>query len=123
MTDQKPVLSLTASDFRWDFSRGTGKGGQKRNKTSTKARCTHEPSGAMGVDDQTRDQHANRRAAFRKCVESKAFVAWLRVELARLTGETAEAERKVDEAMKAVTVEVHDEAGRWVPEVEGAERG
>ena len=115
MGDAKPILSLTAADFRWDFSRGTGKGGQKRNKTSSKARCVHVPSGAEGVSDETRSQHQNRQAAFLKCVACAAFKAWIRIEVARISGATAELERKVDAALRQVTVEVHDEAGRWVP--------
>lgn len=44
---------------RFEARRGTGPGGQKRNKTSTAARVTHEPSGLSATDDVTRSQHQN----------------------------------------------------------------
>lgn len=46
--------------------RGTGPGGQKRNKTSSAARVTHRESGISATDDQTRSQHQNLHNALRK---------------------------------------------------------
>ncbi|MBP5300212.1 MAG: peptide chain release factor-like protein [Victivallales bacterium] len=57
---------------RIDLCRGTGPGGQKRNKTSTAVRITHLESGIAATDDATRSQHLNRAHALAK----------LRVELA-----------------------------------------
>ncbi len=57
---------------RVDLCRGTGPGGQKRNKTSTAVRVTHLESGLSASDDATRSQHINRAHALAK----------LRVELA-----------------------------------------
>lgn len=57
---------------RVDLCRGTGPGGQKRNKTSTAVRITHLESGLSAMDDATRSQHVNRAHALAK----------LRVELA-----------------------------------------
>lgn len=50
-------------------ARGTGKGGQKRNKTSTKVRIVHLPTGIAVECDETRSQHQNKRLAFRKLAE------------------------------------------------------
>ncbi len=56
---------LTLSDeelvkqCRFEARRGTGPGGQKRNKTSTAARVTHEATGLTATDDVTRSQHQN----------------------------------------------------------------
>ena len=57
---------------RVDVCRGTGPGGQKRNKTSSAVRVTHLESGIAAMDDATRSQHLNRAHALAK----------LRVELA-----------------------------------------
>ena len=57
---------------RVDLCRGTGPGGQKRNKTSSAVRITHLASGLDAMDDATRSQHLNRAHALAK----------LRVELA-----------------------------------------
>ena len=51
---------------RTDTMRGTGPGGQKRNKTESAARVTHMESGISAFDDQTRSQHQNRHRALAK---------------------------------------------------------
>ena len=48
------LFSVTAKDCRWDYFRGSGKGGQKSNMTSSRVRCTHKESGAVGQSDETR---------------------------------------------------------------------
>ena len=45
--------------------RGTGPGGQKRNKTSSMVRLLHLPSGIASENDETRSQHLNRIYAIR----------------------------------------------------------
>lgn len=114
MTERERLFSVTASDCRWDYYRGSGKGGQKRNKTSNCVRCTHSASGATGKAEEGRSQVANRRRAFRRMAESPRFVEWCRVEVARATGELAEIERRVDRELENVRCEVRDVAGRWV---------
>lgn len=53
-------------ECRFEARRGTGPGGQKRNKTSTAARVTHVASGIAATDDATRSQHRNLAAALQK---------------------------------------------------------
>ena len=45
------LFSVTAGDCKWDYYRGTGSGGQKKNKTSNCVRCTHTASGAVGKSE------------------------------------------------------------------------
>ncbi|MBP5531146.1 MAG: peptide chain release factor-like protein [Lentisphaeria bacterium] len=49
-----------------EFSRGTGNGGQKRNKTSTAVRVVLDEYGLAAADCSERSQHRNRAAALRK---------------------------------------------------------
>lgn len=49
-----------------ETKRGTGRGGQKRNKTDTAVRLRHRPTGLVAQSDQTRSQHQNRRSALRR---------------------------------------------------------
>jgi len=114
MNQRKLLFSVTASDCRWDYYRGSGKGGQKRNKTSNCARCTHEQSGAVGKSEEGRSQLANRRRAFRRMAESSCFVEWCRIEAARVTGELEKIERRVESEIENIRCEVHDVNGRWV---------
>ena len=54
-----------AAQCRIDVCRGTGPGGQKRNKTSSAVRLTHLESGVSASNDESRSQHRNRLFALR----------------------------------------------------------
>lgn len=108
------LFSVTANDCRFDYYRGSGKGGQKRNKTCSAVRCTHLASGAVGQSDDTRSQHRNKQIAFGRMAETKEFKTWHKMEVARRSGELEEIEAKVDrEMMMNVKVEKR-ENGLWV---------
>lgn len=49
--------------------RGSGPGGQKRNKTDSCVRITHIPSGLVVYNCDTPSQHRNRTAAFRQLAD------------------------------------------------------
>lgn len=110
------LFSVTANDCDWQYLRGTGPGGQKRNKTESKVRCVHRASGAIGESDETRNQHQNKRLAFRKMAESKEFKLWHRLETARLMGDKMTIEEKVNHAMedRNILTEIKQD-GKWVP--------
>lgn len=113
MTRQR-LFSVTIRDCRVDTYRGSGKGGQNRNKRDTAVRVVHEPSGAVGQCEEQRNQLQNKRVAFRRMAETKEFQAWVKREAARRSGELAEIERKIDKSMRFVKTEIYDENGRWV---------
>lgn len=71
------VLSVSLDDCRVDTYRGTGKGGQNRNKRDTAVRITHPPSGAIGESQEERSQFQNKRTAFVRMVETPMFRAWV----------------------------------------------
>lgn len=116
MSERELLFSVTASDCRFDYFRGSGKGGQKRNKTSSAVRCTHEASGAVGQSEATRSQLQNKRTAFRMMAESAKFKAWHKMEVSRRCGRVDRAQAATDRAMlpSNIRVEVKDH-GRWVP--------
>jgi hypothetical protein len=58
---------------RLDFFKASGRGGQKRNKTSNAVRFTHEPSGLAISDCSGRSQHNNRAQALKKLRLEIAF--------------------------------------------------
>ena len=94
------LFSVTAADCRWDYFRGSGKGGQKRNKTESGVRCTHVASGAVGQSDDTRSQHDNKRTAFKRMAETAKFKAWHKIECARRMGEEQRIRDRVEEQMR-----------------------
>lgn len=116
MSKREILFSVTAADCNWEYMRGTGPGGQKRNKTESKVRCTHRASGAVGESDETRSQHDNRRLAFRKMAETKEFKLWHRLEVGRRTGEKIDLDQQVENMMRERNLKVEGRVdGKWVP--------
>lgn len=114
---RESILTVTAKDCDWSYTKGTGKGGQARNKTSSAVHCTHRASGAHGYSEESRSQAANRKLAFVRMAESKAFELWQKQEVSRITGQGAEVERRVEyELAHHIRVDVVDTNGRWVVE-------
>ena len=108
------LFSVTAADCDWSYTRGTGKGGQKKNKTSSAVHCMHRPSGAHGYSEETRSQLHNRRTAFRKMCESQKFKDWHRLECMRRTGMMAEIDANTEREMRRIKIERKNDDGRWV---------
>jgi len=111
------LFTVRAKDCEWDYIRGSGKGGQHRNKTSSAVRCRHLPSGAVGYAEDTRSQSQNKRLAFKRMGESKEFIAWARLEGAKQLGVLSAIRERVDKETQnpnITRVEVKDEKGRWV---------
>lgn len=113
------LFSVTANDCDWQYMRGTGPGGQKRNKTESKVRCTHKASGAVGESDETRDQRKNRESAFEKMCNTDRFKSWHKTEVARRMGTLKQIDEEVEKLMKPVNIKVEiQQNGKWVDEKE-----
>lgn len=107
------LFSVTASDCEWSYTRGSGNGGQKKNKTSSAVHCHHRPSGAYGYSEASRSQYDNKIDAFKKMAESKEFREWHHLETLRRNGQMALIEEYVKKEMRKIKVEVR-ENGIWV---------
>lgn len=59
---KKLSISLDQKDLRWSFQRGSGKGGQHRNKTDTCVQLTHIPT-KLSVRIDGRSQTTNKEKA------------------------------------------------------------
>ena len=84
-------------------------------KTSSAVRVSHKPSGAVGESRDGRSQEHNRQAAFRKMAETKEFQAWLKLEIARVSGRLKSVEQEVEKAMNPanIRIEIHED-DKWV---------
>ncbi len=110
------LFSVSSRDCKWDYFRGTGKGGQKRNKTSSAVRCTHEASGSVGRSDDTRSQHKNKVIAFKRMAETENFKKWHRIQVARRMGMIQQAEEAVERSLQARNLLVEGKIkGKWAP--------
>lgn len=93
------LFSLTEKDFKIQTFKGSGPGGQHKNKRETAVRITHEKSGAVGQSQEMKSQAQNKELAFKRLIESKKFQSWLKWKAAELSRDTS-LEEYVDEQMK-----------------------
>ena len=107
------AFSVTLDDCRVDTFRSGGKGGQHQNKTESGVRVTHSPSGAVGESREERSQLQNKRAAFKRMVDSPKFRWWVQLRLREIeTGKTLEERVQAElDAPGAVQVEYRNEEG------------
>ena len=107
-----PLFSVTSKDCEWSYTKGTGAGGQKRNKTSSAVHCMHRKSGAHGYSEASRSQLDNRREAFKKMGESNKFQTWAKLEMMKRTGEALEIERWLEKEIRKIKIEIKVD-GKW----------
>lgn len=109
------LFSVTRKDFDIQFYRGTGNGGQKKNKTSNCCRITHKESGATATSEEGRSQAHNKQNAFKKMTATKEFQNWLKIKIAEANGQKAIIEEYVDRQMKSENLKVEGFiGGKWV---------
>ncbi len=114
MNKMKPLYSLSKKDFKLEFFRSGGKGGQHQNKTSTGVRIKHPASGAVGECRETRSQHQNKKIAFERLIKTPEFQKWHKIQSARALGLAIDAEKWAEEQMKPenLRIEIRKD-GRW----------
>lgn len=112
MTKRQLLFSVTKDDCDWSYTRGTGSGGQKKNKTSSAVHCKHKASGARGYSEASRSQLDNRREAFVKMVNTEEFKRWHKLETLRRTGMMDQIDRKVAEELTKIKLEIRID-GKW----------
>lgn len=111
---KEKLFSVTADDCDWKPLKGSGAGGQKRNKTESGMRCTHRASGAVAECEEHREQSRNKREAFKKMSNTETFKKWLDLEIKLKSGQLAVIEQEVEMSLRQVKCEIKDENGRWV---------
>ncbi len=100
---KKLLFSVTAKDCRWDYYKGSGAGGQKRNKTENCVRCTHRASGAVGKSEDGRSKHHNKMKAFERMANTNEFKAWHKIESMRRMGQLVQLEEEINRQMQMNT--------------------
>lgn len=109
------LARITRADFEITHTRGSGPGGQHRNKSYTGRRIHHPPSGATVEATDSRSAAENERNAFLRLIGTPQFQRWFRLIVAEAMGRPP-LEQVVDEAMaeENIRTQVLDDHGRWV---------
>ena len=116
MGKRELLFSLTKKDFKLQFFRGQGPGGQHRNKNDTAVRITHMESGAVATSQEFKSQNQNKKAALHRLIKTPKFRVWQAMKVQEiLTKKTVE--QRVEEQMdpKNIRVECKNEKGQWMP--------
>lgn len=61
--------TVRKEDFEISFYRGSGPGGQHRNKTSSACRMKHIPTGNVTQSEEHKKQGQNKKAAFKRMTD------------------------------------------------------
>jgi protein subunit release factor A len=85
--EKKPLFSVTAKDLEMQTFTVPGHGGGGKDTSRNGVRLVHRASGSVGEGRQHRSLTQNRREAFVKLVNTKAFKAWHKIECARRMGQ------------------------------------
>jgi len=104
---RKPIFSVTKKDLRVEATRGSGKGGQHRNKKDTAIRITHIESKAVGFSCDERSQHRNKMRAFMRMLATSKFKVWQKRKMGEAVLTSEERRRREDAVHAAVRRTMH----------------
>lgn len=112
--DRELLFSVTRKDLEIQAYRGSGNGGQNRNKRDTACRIKHPASGAVTQAQEHRTFEQNRKAAFLRLTKHPKFRVWL-AEMVQIAEGFPSIDERVAKEMREenLQIEVRDEAGRW----------
>lgn len=101
------ALVIAPADLEWQTCRGSGAGGQHRNKTETAVQLRHRPTGTAVRCESERSQAQNRRTAL-ALLRAKLWEAQQRAQAAARAQERREQLGTGERGDKRRTVRVQD---------------
>lgn len=113
------TISKSNGDFIVQPFKGSGKGGQKRNKTMSACRIIHPESNTVSECQEERSFEQNKKKAFLRLIEKESFKRWMKLETGRKLGVLADIEQEVDKTMVTNNLQVeYFDGEKWVKEAE-----
>jgi peptide chain release factor 1 len=106
--DAPAAATVRPADVDITTTRGSGPGGQKRNKTETCVIATHRPTGVTVRVDNERSQHDNRRLAM-QLLGARVAAAAHEAHTTRLNANRAEQVGSGERGDKIRTYRVRDD--------------
>ena len=109
------LFSVTKKDVEIQTFRVGGKGGQKRDKTSSGVRIVHKASGATGESRESRSQTENKKTAFKRMAETKKFQSWAKLKANKIVGVEAQIKDNVEKSMQNKNLKIEGrKENKWV---------
>lgn len=75
--NKEKITILSEKDLEVSYFIGSGKGGQKKQKTHSGVQIKHPESGAIGRCSETRSQAQNKRIAFDNLLKDPRMKFWI----------------------------------------------
>ncbi len=119
MSEKEKITILTRKDLDISYFAGSGAGGQAKNKVKSGVKIIHRESGAIGQASDSRSLSENKQLAFQRLHSQPKFKVWLNKKIYEIReGESLEEKinKKVDEMMTEIQVQVKNEEGKWINE-------
>lgn len=114
MKNKQLLFSLSKKDFKLEFFRGSGNGGQNRNKVETGVRIYHPDSGAVAQSCEQRTQYQNKKTAFERLVKTPEFQKWHKIQCAKALGYTIDTDEWVNRQMDVKNMKFEIQVnGKW----------
>lgn len=115
--------TVRKTDLRIEFMRGSGGGGQHRNKRDTACRMTHLPTGLVGYSEDQRSQSQNKRQAFKRLAAKLVPIMKHEVQKQRYAAGTRRVRTYHEPDQRVTDVRVPDKQWRYDDVVHGGKLG
>lgn len=112
--ERQRITILSKKDLEISYYIGSGKGGQKKQKTHSGVQIVHPESGAIGRCSDSRSQEQNKKHAFERLLETPKMKFWLTKKIYEIKQqETLEETVAKETAPDKIKYEIKVD-GKWV---------
>jgi protein subunit release factor B len=112
--ERERVTILSLKDLDVSYFCGSGAGGQARNKVASGVLIRHEESGAIGRASDSRSQHDNKQAAFKRLLADPRMKFWLAKKVYEVrAGEAIERTIEKETRPENLKFEIKNAKGQW----------